>query len=674
MPFGLEAADINYDADGSTLTANGADGRQVEVSGTQGVLEADTLVYSVTSNTLSAQGNVTFTDTASNTLSVGRLDITGDMVSGTGKALTLGTPVLGKIASASDATISGTDYILKHVEYSPCKDCPGSRKPWTISADRMVYDSSASQVTYNNAVFDVYGVPVMYLPWFRHPVGPQEPRSGVLPPMFAKSTRLGDEITLRGYAFSPSENADYTFGTRLMSSRGAQLMAERRQNGLDSLSEIRGTYLNDIDTGKTRNNLNLIAQKDFTETRRIGINAETASDDTYLYQYFDREDPYLASTLYGEDAGNQHYAGISAVYFQDLNPARDPATTPLVLPHLQLERWFEPDLIGGQLTLAGDVTSLDRDIGNRSRRIIGNADYRKPWLMLDGSKFTLGLTGRLDLYDIDDSAANKTRTVTRALPETTLTWEKPYISADGDHTVGPLVMAAFSPRGGNLSNKIPNEDSVAYELDTVNLFEPSRFAGLDRVETGPRLVYGLDNRWGGADITRWRVFVGQSLRKYDDTALPSSGGASTQASDWVGLLEANPADWLTFNNRFRLDNATFTPRRSDTGMRIGYMNGAYLNISHSFLDDSSQEIDSQARLPLTDTLAFEGKTRHDLANSHLLLGQGGLVLTRDCYQIQLITRRKGYTNGDIRPGTDYLLNIKLLSLGADEGVGAYGPR
>lgn len=667
MPFDLQAADVAYDMSSSSVVASGDAAKQVEVSGTQGILQADKVVYRIASNTVSAEGNVTFTDTASNTLRINRIDITGDLVSGTGQALKLSMPVLGEVAKASDTIISGTDYILHDVEYSPCKNCPGSAKPWTISANTMVYDASTSNVTYNNAVFDVYGVPVMYLPWFRHSVGPQQPKSGVLPPMFAKSTRLGDEMTLRGYAYSASENADYTFGTRLMSSRGAQLLGERRQVGLDSLSEIRGTYLNDVDTGKIRNNLNIIAQKDFSAGQRIGVNAEVASDDTYLNQYFDREDPYLASTLYGEDAGPQHYAALSMTHYQDLNPTRDPARTPTVLPRVQLERWLEPELFGGQLDLAADVTGLDRDIGDKSRRFIGSADYRKPVLMQDGSKITMGVSGRIDYYDIDDYTAGKDRSVARILPETTLTWEKPYISADGDHTIGPIVMAALSPRGGNLSNKVPNDDSVAYELDMGNLFEPSRFAGLDRVETGPRLVYGLDNRWGDAERTRWRVFAGQSLRKYNDTSLPSSGGASTPASDWVGLLEANPFDWVSFHNSFRLDNSNFMPRRSDTGLRIGYLDSYYLNVTHSFLDDNSQEVDSQARIPLTDTLAFESRTRHDLANSKLLLGQGGLVWTRDCYQLELMARRKGYTNGDIRPGTDYLLNIQLLSLGSDEG-------
>ena len=663
MPFNLTAGNIAYDISGSRITATAEPGKQVHITSDNGQVWADTVHYNLAASTVTANGNVRLQHADGTTLHVQSLNLTGDLQQGALEQLRLSIPSLGEIAQAGAANVSGSTYTLTDVTYSPCKECLGDRKPWSLSASKMTYQQDEGVMTYNNAVMDVYGVPVVYLPWFRHPVGPKKPTNGLLPPQFGRSETLGENITIAGYVYNPAENADYTIRNRLMSQRGSQFMAERRQTTLTTDSEIRASYLNDTATGNVRNHLKIEAEKHFSPSRRIGINGEFTSDDTYLQQYFDRLDPYLASTAYAEDAGEQHYAALSVTRFQDLSSTRAMADTAQVLPHLELSRWFAPSF-GGQVDLSADVLNIYRGSGNESRRIVTGADYTRPFMLTDGSKITLGATGRFDLYMVDN-AATTNGVVTRLLPELTAMWEKPYISANGRHTIAPQVLMAISPRGGNSNNRVPNEDSVSYELDTSNLFESSRFAGLDRIETGPRLIYGLDNRWGTPENTDFRLFVGQSLRRFDDTSLPASGGASTNASDWVGLVEASPYTWLTLNSRFRLDNSSFSLRRIDSGARLGTYGGAYLNVTHSFLENGPQELYTEFNLPLSQQLSFRGNTRNDLATHTVLESRAGLVWTRDCYEIETFVRRRGYTNGDLRPGTDYLINLKLLTLGSE---------
>lgn len=663
MPFDLIADNISYDVSGSKVTASSNTASQVQVKSAKGNVWADQIDYDLNAGQVVAIGNVKFVGIDSTTLLVDRLELSGDMQRGALDQLRLRLPLLGEIAQAGAAQVSGSTYTMTDVTYSPCQECIGDRKAWSMTADKMVYNNEASNMTYKNAVLDVYGVPVMYLPWFRHPVGPKKPENGLLPPQIGRSQTLGENITLSGYVFNPAENADYTIRNRLMSDRGSQFMLERRQNTLTTESDVKASYLNDTGTGDTRSHLAIEAQKDLDSTRRIGLNGEIASDDTYLSQYFDRLDPYLASTLYGEDGGEQHYAALSMTRFQDLDPDRSPADTAQVYPHLELERWFVPSF-GGQFELSGDAVNIYRGNGIKSRRFIGKGEYSKPFMMMDGSKLTLGASQRLDFYVIDNGPNNGT--ATRVLPEATAMWEKPYISPEGNHTIAPQVLLAMGPRGGNSRDKVPNEDSVSYELDNSNLFEPSRFAGLDRIETGPRVIYGIDNRWGDVDNTDFRLFVGQSMRKFDDSSLPASGGAATNVSDWVGLVEANPIDWISFTNRFRLDNSSFAAQRLDSGVQIGRTHGAYLRLSHSYLANGPQELSSEFGLPITDQLTFKGKTRDDLATNTLLESQGGVVWARDCYEIEAYVRRRGYTNGDLQPGTDYIVNLKLLTLGSED--------
>ena len=666
MPFDLQATHITYDASSSRVVATGKVGSPVVVSGSQGVVQAGKVSYAIEADRVIAEDNVIFTDTNKTELHLQRLELTGDLRAGVLEKMSMVVPGLGNIASATTGSISGSTITLRNVAYSPCKSCSSGRKAWELFADEASYNQESGQMTYRGAQMDVYGVPVMYLPWFRHPLGTKEAKSGMLPPNFGRSTTLGDQITLAGYVWNPAENADYTIRTRLMSQRGAQLMAERRQQTLNTETEVKASFLNDIGytqaEGRLRNHLEAKGEYSFTPTRRVGANINTASDDTYLNQYFNRNDPYLASTLYAEEGGPQSYVGANITRFYDLNTTRDPARTAQVLPHIQLERWWALSH-GAQVELTGDVLGLKRSLGTDTRRMITSAAYTLPTVLADGSKLTLGATGRVDVYNI--SGRGKNGAVGRVLPETTVAWEKPYLSPGGTHTIAPQVMVAVSPRGGNLNNRVPNEDSVAYELDVSNLFEPSRFAGYDRIETGPRLVYGLDNRWGSADRTDYRVFFGQSLRRFDDNSLPESGGAGTNVSDWVGTLEAAPVDWLQASSRFRLDNATFVARRVDAGVRVGRTDATNLSLTYSFLDNTTEDATTNLELPFATDWSFHARTQHNLAESRLLQGEAGLTWTRDCYAIEVVARRKGFRNASVEPGTDYLVNLQLLTLGRE---------
>ena len=94
----------------------------------------------------------------------------------------------------------------------------------------------------------------------------------------------------------------------------------------------------------------------------------------------------------------------------------------------------------------------------------------------------------------------KSDTTARFLPQLAVEWRYPLISRLGSirQLIEPIVQGVISPDGGNSYN-IPNEDSRDLEFDHTNLFSTNRFTGLDRVETGRRINYGvrLGFLWAG---------------------------------------------------------------------------------------------------------------------------------------------------------------------------------
>ena len=55
----------------------------------------------------------------------------------------------------------------------------------------------------------------------------------------------------------------------------------------------------------------------------------------------------------------------------------------------------------------------------------------------------------------------------------------------------PIVQLVMAPDCCN-TGKIPNEDSRAFEWDDTKLFSADRFTGLDRVDAGSRVNYGVE--------------------------------------------------------------------------------------------------------------------------------------------------------------------------------------
>ena len=143
--------------------------------------------------------------------------------------------------------------------------------------------------------------------------------------------------------------------------------------------------------------------------------------------------------------------------------------------------------------------------------------------------------------------------------------------------------STWRPTFGNTFNKIPNEDSTDFEFDETNLFEPSRFPGLDRVDTGSKVAYGLRFSNLGPRATELSGSFGQSYSLQDDSFIPADSGLQDNLSDYVGALYARPGPWLDLSYRFRLGKSDLQFRRSDALASFGpaflRFNLGYLNLS-----------------------------------------------------------------------------------------------
>ena len=189
------------------------------------------------------------------------------------------------LSSSSD---NGITTINKGV-FTSCKkndDCP----PWTIQADKIIYDENKKQINYDNAIVKIYDIPVLYFPKFFHPGPSVKRQSGFLVPHINNSNILGSSLQIP-YFYVLSDNKDFTFKPTLFDKNIFMLQNEYRQQNKKSFFI---TDLNIVDGYKSKNSnekntlTHLFSKyemdldfENFVESS-LNISLQKVNNDTYL--------------------------------------------------------------------------------------------------------------------------------------------------------------------------------------------------------------------------------------------------------------------------------------------------------------------------------------------------------------------------------------------------------
>ena len=673
LPFTVNADTFSYSETGEEFIAEGT----VYVFSEGESLKTDKLIYNQKEDRLYAIGNVILLDSSLNTTYTEKLVLTGDFKRGATKALVMMfDDTTGLMQSSRAVKVSETKVNLYDVKYT---SCPLNNKdetlPWKITADKVTHKADKEYIIYRNAVLNLFDIPVLYTPIFYHSTNPNKPITGFLNPGLSSSSADGFGFKT-GFFWAIDEKQDATFRVRYLGKRGTILGAEHRYQGTNFSSDVRIEGLEDEEQDKhARGMLSAQAEYIFQEGRRAGVNAQLVSDEDYLDEFKNITDAYNSSTVYAEDASEDHYIGVSSRYYIDMRDDVDDETLAQPVARLQAEKVFDLENRGGQIKLNSDVLSLVRSDGQDTNRVVAIAEYNQPFYTPDGSLFELSASLRGDYYSFNEDTANsKTESESRFLPQAALSWEKPFVSPGFKHTISPKVMLITSPDKD--FRDIPNEDSTSFELDATNLFELNRFSGYDRVETGNRVVYGIDTKYGDADSLNLQAFIGQSYNFSEKEEYIADGVSSNNKnSDWVGFVRVEPNEYLLTGTSFRLDSNGFATQRVDSYIQLHkdskyltedrFLEKDYIRLTHSYLRDDSEEINLYALYNLNEDLALKGRIQRNMYDNITLTQEVEAVLKKCCYNLSFKVRKKQSDDDDTEDSLDFLFGFSILPTGRE---------
>lgn len=676
QPVSIRADNVEYDRPQDLFTATG----NVEITQGTRIIRADRLSYNRRDGVVTAEGNVSILRETGDVVFADFVQLDQRLASGVVRKLQALLVDESRLA-AEGGRRDGSVTEMNDVTYTACEVCkedPTRAPLWQIHARKIEHDETTRDITYRDARLELFGVPVAYLPFFRHPDPSVKRRTGLLVPSYGTSTVLGTRIDMPVF-IAVDPDWDATLTPIYTSREGPALEVEYRQLFATGRMDVMGSIANSTDSTlpdrDIRGHIDATGRFALANGWRWGFDAESASDDTYLRVYDISTVDTLTTSAFIEKLEGLNYMRVAGYRFQGLTQDDDSNVIPLILPLAEYHRTFTPDADGNQWLINASVAGLGRDEGSDSYRVSLGGGWQNIRYGASGSVYTFSAQIRGDGYYVNDvttASGVEDGFTGRIQPEASVDWRLPLVRDMGGtrQLVEPIVNMVVAPYGGNPSD-IPNEDSRDFEFDDTNLFGSRRFPGYDRVEGGPRVNYGVRLGLYGSESYA-TALVGQSLRYHDDDTFATGSGLEDHFSDYVGRVDIAPTDWLNFNYRFRFDKDDLAPRRADIGTSANY-GGLTFALNYVLLEEDQravdglpdrEEISANAYYRINEDWAVFAAGRRDLQNDTSIEHSFGVAFeTANCLTIGTQVKRTFTEDRDLRPSTSITLRIALRTLG-----------
>lgn len=671
-PVHLSADEMSFDQERNLITARG----NVEVVHGDRKLVADIITYDQRTDIVYASGNVELTEPGGERIFGDRMEISGDLkdaiVESIGIILTDRSRIAAAGARRSDATITE----MRKGVYSPCNLCQDEpEKPplWQLKAVKIIHDKNSKTIEYRDAWLEVMGVPVAYTPYFLHPDPTVKRQSGFLAPSFGGSSDLGF-VAQVPYFFNIAPNQDATVTALATGNEGSGAIGEYRHRFLSgSLDATASMVLGDTEDD-FRGHIDAEGRFDINDTWRLGFDFNRATDDTYLRRYGFSAGNSLDSRLFAERFRKRNYLAVNAYAFQRLREEDDAGLEPLILPMIDFNHIGQPDRFGGQTVLDVNLLSLTRDEGADTRRLSIRPGWQLPFLGPLGDAYKLSLSVLGNFYLVDELArtgkSNFSGFSKRLVPQVLLDWRMPFVKEGRDvsQVIEPIAVAIYSPNAGN-PDEIPNEDSQELEFDDTNLFSPNKFSGIDRIEDGPRINYGV--KWGvyGKKGGSASFFIGQTWRPRSSKTFVTGSGLEEDFSDIVGRASISPLEGLNLLYRTRFASDNFTWKRNEVAFSAG---APSLNVSANYVfierqQDSEfagrEELNMSASSQLNRFWRVRVSGLRDIASDEMRSLNASLVYENECVIFTTRASRTFFRDRDLEPTDQLTFNVVLKTLG-----------
>jgi len=709
QPLYLQGDELIYDTSGTRVIARG----NVEIYYNNYILTADQVVYDQSANTLTAVGNVVLKEPNGNIVRADRYTLTDDFRDGFVQSLSVVAKDDTRIAAERATRRGGNTTVFKNGRFTPCKSADGMPPLWCISAATIIHDQSAQTITYQDAQFEVFGVPVMWMPYFEHPDPSVKRKSGFLMPEFSSSSTLGFGATIP-YYFALAPNYDFTFYPMVTSRQGVLWQGEWRHRLENGQYSIR---LAGIDQDADSLPSSIVDREQYAGWRgsiatkglfalsswwKFGWDVTLESDDTFR-RFYKLDNILLTDRVdkvFVQGISDRNYFGAELYHFGGLM-FTEPGTgnsESYAYPIIDYNYVFADPILGGEVRWNTNALSFSDNndpakitIGNEQmNRVVTDVNWRRRFTDPIGITYTPFGQLRGDIYQISNYLDPLTNTVVNdtslargvALGGVTVSYPWVANTSIGSHVIEPIgqiIARQNSVRQDNL----PDEDAKSLVFDDTNLFDWNKFSGYDRIETGTRANVGLQYTFQANYGGYARILAGESYQIAGDNAYADPGfdtdgnpvftpysGLETSRSDYVLGAYVAPVQGLQLISQSRFDQKDLSLRSQNAAAQVGFgpftasTLYAFLNTDPTNgIDTAQEDIYASLGIRLTDRWSIAGALRYDIDQEQFASDMVQARYADECFVLTATYTDNYYHNPDIVDGQTIMVRFELKHLG-----------
>ena len=583
-----------------------------------------------------------------------------------------------RLKGSSSSSKDGITVINKGI-FTSCNkddnDCP----PWSIQAEKIIYDQNKEIITYDNALLKVYDKPIFYFPKFFHPGPTVKRKSGLLAPRLGNSKILGSSIQIP-YFWATSENKDFTFTPTIYDKNIIKLQNEFRLKNKNSsfIGDFSFTEGYKSKTNKEKNSITHLFSKfssnldleNFNKST-LDISVERVNNDTYL-KIFDQNtideeikptnDDLLTSKIkinLQNDKFNLETGMSSYENLQKINSDR----YEFILPYYNLSAELNDGKEYGYLNFLSQGSNILKNTNNLRSRIINDFDFRGLDLISKS-----GLQNNINIYVKNLITSGKNDQDYNSSVDTNLLGifefksKFPMIKDNQDfiNYLEPKISIRYNP-----SNMI-DHSGTSRRINNDNIFDINRLGLDDTLESGASVTMGIDYKKENLNNINnyFELKLGTILRDKKNTNIPLTSGITEKHSNFYGQIRNNFNENIALNYDFSIDNSfnkieynsigfEFAKNKFKTEINVIEENGVI---------GDSNFIENITSLILNENNTLSFKTRQNrklnIAEYYDLIYE----YKNDCLVAGITYNKTYYEDRDLIPSENLMFKLTLIPI------------
>ena len=561
--------------------------------------------------------------------------------------------------------------VLKKSSYTNCKkneNCP----PWLINAEEVEHDKKKKRISYKNAKFKFYDIPILYFPKFFHPDPSVKRQSGFLTPTIVNQN---DSNYLNvPYFFALSENSDFTFSPRFYDNLENLYQGEYRKitkktdNVLDFSIKNESPFLTNSKTSDTHFFLNSKIKPNLNEydDSELNINIEIVSDEKYLKNNdikstITNSQSNLNSSLTFVASKNDLDFQVSLEANEDLTNNIPSDRYEYILPNFRINKTIDTNYSG--LFEVGSIGFNKLYNTNVSEHVIINdlnfssIDKFSNYGFINSYKFNLKNSNSYVNYS--QVYKNKNYNTIEGLFQ--FDSKLPFIKKGEkfNKTLKPIFSLKFNP------SKNKNISDLDRRINYDNIFSFNRIAENKTLEGGTSITLGNEYKIFSKENLNEEIFgfnLATSLRNKKNNDLPNKSSLNEKQSNVVGKINYKLTNFLDLNYDFVTDESIsdFKYHNVDMEFKINNFVSSFQYLEENDNIGKESFISNETKLELNDNSNLSFRTRRNkklnLTEYYDLIYQYKM----DCLTAGIKYNKSYYTDGSLKPNESIIFSVTIM--------------